>query len=676
MLLEAGTGVMGHIGPAGALVFIVGAVGGAGVVAAQALAARRLLGLRVSLPRTLAAGALGLTVFSVVSPRLDGAERWLFLTLLLGITVVATMGMLVVGEAVFPSGSHPLRGVARRLSRARRYSEITAIAVRHGFRPYLQGRRAAAGDSQARARLARSLRMTLEEAGVTFVKLGQMLSTRTDLLPAEAIEELSRLQEQVRPVPWSDVEAVIEEDLGPLEQTFMSVDHNPIAAASIAQVHAARLHSGEEVVVKVQRPGVGPAVERDLDVMLRLAATIEARRRRGLSVHATIDGVDGAGLNVSELARSFALALREELDFRAEARNLAAISAAVQQRSSDSLVCVPTVHEALSSRRVIVMERLHGTPFRSAGATIEALSLDRHTLAVELLQSLLRQIMIDGVFHADPHPGNVLLLQDGRLGLLDFGSVGRLDPLLQGGLTQLLVAVERRDAGLLSTALLDLSQQPDAVDERRLTRDLGRFVARHFSPGTPPELTMYIDLFRVVATSGLTIPPEAAAAFRSLATLEGTLRGLDPSFDIVSETRAYAREQLMTGLPHKVTQELAALLPTLRRIPQRVERIAGSLEQGRLNLNVRLLADERDRRVITTLVHECLLTFIAATVGLMSVLLLAAHGGPNLTSAVTLYQLLGYNLLVLSLLLALRILFVVFRPERPHGTRIDVPARW
>jgi len=162
--------------------------------------------------------------------------------------------------------------------------------------------------------------MALEDGGVTFVKLGQMLSTRADLLPAEVIEELSRLQEQVAPVPWPEIEAVLEGELGPLDATFASLDHEPLAAASTAQVHAGRLRSGEDVVVKVQRPGIELAVERDLDVVLRLATTMERRRRRGLSVQTTIDGVSRSGLNASELARGLASAIREELDFRVEHR--------------------------------------------------------------------------------------------------------------------------------------------------------------------------------------------------------------------------------------------------------------------------------------------------------------------------------------------------------------------
>lgn len=656
---------MGDV-PVNVLVLVGGAVGGAGVVAAQAVAARRLLGLRVGAVRTIVAGAVGWAAFGLVGRRLhDSGEWWLFLSLTLGVPILATMGLLVVGEALVPSGGRPLRELRRRLARARRYSEITAIAVRHGLRPYLHG--SGAGDaSLGRAQLARSLRTALEDGGVTFVKLGQMLSTRADLMPRESIEELSRLQEHVAPIPWRDVEAVLEAELGPVEQTFASLDREPLAAASIAQVHGARLRSGEEVVVKVQRPGIAPAVERDLDVVLRLATTIEARRHRGLSVHATIDGVDRTGLNVVELARGLAAALREELDFRIEARSIVAVSAALEQRGGDPLVRVPVVHEALSSRRVLVTERLHGVALGAPGAAIDACGLDRHGLAVGLLNALLNQIMRDGIFHADPHPGNVLVLEDGRLGLLDFGSVGRLDPIVQGALGRLFVAVEQRDPAGLRDALLDLAGQPDGVDDRRLVGDLGRFVARHLSPGKRPEVAMFVDLFTTVAAAGLAVPPEAAAVFRTLATLEGTLTRLDPGFDIVAESRTFAGEQLSSQLPRVVGEELAALLPVLARLPQRIDRTAAALEQGRLSLNVRLLADERDRRVITTLVHQGLLAFVAAAVGLMSVLLLAGHGGPTVTSSVSLNHLLGYNLLLASLLLVLRVLFVVFRPERPR----------
>jgi ubiquinone biosynthesis protein len=260
----------------------------------------------------------------------------------------------------------------------------------------------------------------------------------------------------------------------------------------------------------------------------------------------------------------------------------------------------------------------------------------------------------------------VLLLDDGRLGLLDFGSVGRLDPTVQGALSRLLVAVERRDAAGLRDALLDLARRPDDVDDRRLARDLERFVARHLSPGTRPDAAMFVDLVAAVDAAGLTVPPEAAAVFRTLATLEGTLTRLDPGFDMVAESRGFAGAKLASSLPHAVGEELSALLPLLGRLPRRADRIAGALEHGRLGVNVRLLADERDRRVLTTLVHQGLLAFVAAALGLMSVLLLAARGGPLVTATVTLYQLLGYNLLVVSLLLVLRVLFVVFRPERPR----------
>jgi ubiquinone biosynthesis protein len=281
---------------------------------------------------------------------------------------------------------------------------------------------------------------------------------------------------------------------------------------------------------------------------------------------------------------------------------------------------------------------------------------------------MLRQILLDGVFHADPHPGNVLVLADGRLGLLDFGSVGRLDTSVRAALQRLLLAMDRADPLAASDALLEVLLRPDEIDQERLERSLGQFMARHLGPGTTPGVRMFSDLFRIVSEYGLSVPPEVAAVFRALATLEGTLDRLAPGFDLVTEARSLAGSyatQLEVASPQQaVGEELTMLLPMLRRLPRRVERIASAAEHGRLSVHVRLFADERDRRHLTGMLHQVLLTILAATAGIMAVLLLGTGGGPRVTATVSLYQLLGYNLLVVCAILALRVLVLIFRPDR------------
>jgi ubiquinone biosynthesis protein len=642
------------------------------LVAGLAWASRRLLGLPVGALRALIAGLLGFAAAEILVRTLRPVESGhvaAFLTVVLGVPLIVAMIFIVAAEALVPSGTVPqpvdmVLGARRALARSRRYSQISRIAVRHGLGPYLRGRRRGGEDEPGgRAALARSLRQALEEGGVTFVKLGQLMSTRRDLLPEEFISELSQLQDRAEPAPWDQVEEVITQSLGaPVGEVFAELQPEPAAAASIAQVHKARLRCGDgpdaEVAVKVQRPGIRSTVDQDLDILLRLADTLEDRARWARAV-----GTAG-------VARGFAAAMREELDFRVETRNMAAVAATWpdQQRAvgGNVTVVLPAVHEQLCTEHVLVIEWLDGVNLRAAGPLIDERGLDRAELTRALLRSMVYQITEGGVFHADPHPGNVLLLTDGRLALLDFGSVGRLDTQQRSALQNLLLAVGRGDPAALRDALLELVTRTDEIDEWQLERALGRFAARHLVGTSPPTAEMFTDLFRLASQFELAIPPEIATVLRALATLEGTLSLLTPGIDIAAEARQYAADRVASQLspaavPKSAAEEVAALLPVLRRLPRRFDRVTSALEQGRLGLNVRLLADERDRRVVTGLTHQFLLAFLAAASGVVAAILLGTPGGPQVSPTLSLLQLIGYNLLIIGGILGLRVLYVIVR---------------
>jgi len=370
------------------------------------------------------------------------------------------------------------------------------------------------------------------------------------------------------------------------------------------------------------------------------------------------------------LAEGFAAAMREELDFRVEARNMTAMAAGwpAQQRAvGDSvLVALPALYDQVSSEHVLVIEWLDGVSLREAGQLIDERGLDRAGLTRALLRSMVYQITEGGVFHADPHPGNVLLLADGRLALIDFGSVGRLDAQQRSALQNLLLAVGRADPAALRDALLELVTRTEEIDEWQLERALGQFVARHLVGTSPPTAQMFTDLFRLASRFELAIPPEIATVLRALATLEGTLSLLTPGIDIAAEARQYAADRVAaqlspTAAPKSAAEEMVALLPVLRRLPRRFDRVTGAMEQGRLSLNVRLFADERDRRVVTGLTHQFLLAFLGATSAIVAAILLGTAGGPEITPTLSLLQLIGYNLLIVGGILALRVLYVIFR---------------
>ena len=656
--------------PVSGFVFVVAVLATSIVlVAALAWASRQLLGLPVGTLRAFIAALLGFVVAYLLGSSLQAAEPGhavAFFTIVLGVPLIVAMIVIVAAEMLVPSGTGPgplevIRGARSAMARFRRYWQISHIAARHGLGPYLRGRRRQE-DARGPAALALSLRRALEEGGVTFTKLGQLLSTRRDLLPEEFISELARLQDRAEPAPWEQVEEVIAQSLGAPGQVFAELQQEPAAAASIGQVHKARLRRdggvNAEVAVKVQRPGIRATVEQDLDILQRLAVRLERRARWARAVGA------------ASLARGFAAAMREELDFRVEARNTAAVAVtwAGQQRAvgDGASVTLPAVYEQLCTEHVLVIEWLDGVSLRAAAQLIDDRGLDRAALSRALLRSMVYQITEGGVFHADPHPGNVLLLADGRLAMLDFGSVGRLDTRQRLALQDLLLALGRGDPAAFRDALLELVTRAEEIDELLLERALGQFMARHLTGGTAATPEMFTDLFRLASRFELVIPPEIATVLRALGTLEGTLTLLTPGVDIAAEAHAYAADRVSGQIAPKAVKKTAAdelteLLPVIRRLPRRFDRVTGALEQGRLGLNVRLFADQRDRRVVTGLTNQFLLAFLGTASGIVAALLLGAPGGPKVTSTVSLYQIIGYNLLIVAAILVLRVLFTIFR---------------
>ena len=434
---------------------------------------------------------------------------------------------------------------------------------------------------------------------------------------------------------------------------FKSVDPEPLASASLAQAHAAYRSDGTSVILKVQRPGIYEQVARDLDMIRRLTRRLESQADWARAYH------------VGDLARSFADNLAEELDFRIEARNIAEIAAAAP---ADTAVLIPAVHADLSSRRLLVLERFDGVSIRDAGPELDRLGADRPALAGELLDALLNQILLQGTFHADPHPGNVLVLRSGQLALIDFGSVGRLDIGQQAALRQLLAAIGQRDPAGLYDAVTELAVTRPGDDEA-LEQALAAFMTSHLGPGMTPDAALLRDMLTMFGRSGVAFAPAVGGVFRALLTLDGTLRALAPGFDIAAESltlaRRFAGQQLTpASLRDAATSELLTVLPMLRKLPRRADRITAALAQGRFTSNLRLFSDARDVSVITTLVNRAVLGLLGSALGLMSVILLLAPGSPRLGSGLTVLQLFGYVGLFLAVTLILRVVLEILSPYR------------
>jgi ubiquinone biosynthesis protein len=407
-----------------------------------------------------------------------------------------------------------------RSGRLWRYAELGMILSRSGLRRRWR-------------RNPEALRCALERAGGIFVKLGQFLSTRPDLLSSEIASELEVLQQGAEPMALAQVRQVLAEEFVP-DEVFDHFDPEPVAAASVAQVHRATLTGGRTVAVKVQRPEVAGRVHRDLDILRRLARRLERHTRWGADQRlvATVDG--------------FARSVLEELDFETEARNLADLAQAVR---GHEMVTVPVSVPLLTRRRVLVMEWVAGQPF-----TVGARALDPHErreLARALLRAFVDQIFTAGVFHADPHPGNLYLTDDGRIALLDAGAVGRLDPRQRQGLQMALLALVLRDHHRLAEALTAITRPgaglrrerggPGRTDGSALADALAPVLAGLGSDATP-DAELFVSFTRVLQDFGLALEPVILGAIRALATIQVAIGLLAPDLDLLAEAAAHTSD--------------------------------------------------------------------------------------------------------------------------------------
>jgi ubiquinone biosynthesis protein len=626
----------------------------------------RVLGVRRSFAATLVSGTAGWVIGVVVAlwiaadahPASDGFGRNLFLFSLLGamaasvwLEFLARPGVLVRAQTGLQSVPHPVRSVRRRGRRVQRYAEITRIAVRNGLGPSLGlGRKEDVEAAGARPPVRR-LRLALEECGGMFVKLGQVLSTRTDLISPQAAAELGLLQDHVRPAPRDAIAEVLEEELDtPVPDVFPGFDWHPLAAASIGQVYRAQLPDGSPVVVKVQRPGIDESVRVDLSVLEELGHVVESRTTWGREYR------------VDELVDEFSARLREELDYRIEARNAHSVASTMP---ADARIRVPYVYEELSTSRVLVMEWLDGTSVREVDWGAARIA-DRVKLADSLLQAFLEQMLQEGVFHADPHPGNVMLLADGRLALIDFGAVGRLDPVQQAALRDLMAGVSRRDADAVVQAVLQVASLRRGVDVNDFERALARFMAQHLAPGTQPDAAMFNAMLRLMFDYGITMPAEWSTFFRALIVLEGTLTTIAPGYSVIDAAESIAAKWVRSLInPNSVQQalrdELLRTVPMLRRLPRHVDRAFSNLERDGLRVRVTHFSDEHDERVVARLVNRLVLAFLSGAIGLVSVGLIAIDGGPAFSDRTTLFRVLGYFGLFCATVLAMRVIVAVLR---------------
>ncbi len=389
----------------------------------------------------------------------------------------------------------------------------------------------AAEPGHVRLSAGERLRLSLEELGPTFIKLGQILSTRPDIFPADIIVELRKLQDAVPPFPFTEVRSVVETDLeDKLEHIFLEFDEQPVAAASLAQVHRAKLHSGRSVAVKVQRPNIESTIERDISILKDLASFLDH--------HTPYGKLYDFGAVVQEFENT----IKGELDFTQEGENAETFR---QNFTQDKGIAVPIVKWIYTTRRVLTMEYIEGLHIDNIPA-LTAAGIDLDDLARNLVTSICNQVLRDGFFHADPHPGNIQVLPDGTIVFLDLGMIGRLDEIRKQMISNFFIGVTTRDSRKVVKSIVGLEQMPSQSNLKQFEKDIDKIIDKYITkPWKEIKLQdLFYDTFNSAFTNKIKVPREFALLGKTFGTLQGLLEMLAPDLNTLEVVRPIARRLL------------------------------------------------------------------------------------------------------------------------------------
>ena len=482
---------------------------------------------------------------------------------------------------------------------------------------------------------AERMRLALEELGPTFVKLGQILSTRPDVIPRHFILEFAKLQDHVPSFPF---EAALEQIRAELKrepgECFSFIDSEPLAAASIAQVHRARLLSGEEVVIKVRRPGVVEFVETDIDAMMGIATLAE----RHLPQSEIYDPVG--------LVKEFARTIRREMDFAREGHTIEKFA---ENFAGDPTLHFPQVHWEETARGVLTMQFIDGIKV-SDTAALERAGLDRRLIARRGADAFLKMVLTHGFFHGDPHPGNVFILPGNVICLLDYGMVGRLDAQLKAYLTDILLAIVQRDVDEVISLLLYSGEITDSLDTRALRRDLSAFIDSYYEiPLHEIEVgRMLLEFLEIITTYRIKFQPDLMLLSKALVAIEGMGRELDPDFDMVEHLRPFMKKAIRDRVsPRQMMREMGSHLVSYvtlaRNLPRDLKEFLNRINRNKFKIDLEHRGLDRALRDFDKSINRLSSSLIIAALIVGSSIVMQTDKGPKLMGF-PVFAFLGYTI--------------------------------